>query len=437
MPGLRAFSTSLLALVAVAPGAFADFFGPNWFLETDVHIQRLAVTMKVPAIPSNLTGQTLFIWPGIQPGNALDETNGDPAGVGNGVLQPVLTWGLSCAPGTQPDNQWWISAQYVNTYTSNSEFSGCFGGDLMALQPDDLVECTMELENGTVAVWNQTCVNQSNDESVSFQFDLDGQLQSWGELIVETTNEISLTNWDFPAFFYNLEFTTDNVMAEYTCIIPESDPGYVSKDSALSADGLTCTLGGIGVFNPSVLGVTWTGPSWYLAEGTHITKLATTMKVPAIPANDLDGQTLFIWPGIQPGNALNEANGDPAGVGNGVLQPVLTYGPSCVPGDHPEDQWYISGVYVGVNGDYNGCFGGDVMEVDPEDLVACTMQLKDGTASTWDQTCVNLSNNNQTLSRRISAASCRAGASSSSRTPPTSPRQTGPSLYVFLLVSSP
>lgn len=251
MPGLRAFSTSLLALVAVAPGAFADFFGPNWFLETDVHIQRLAVTMKVPAIPSNLTGQTLFIWPGIQPGNALDETNGDPAGVGNGVLQPVLTWGLSCAPGTQPDNQWWISAQYVNTYTSNSEFSGCFGGDLMALQPDDLVECTMELENGTVAVWNQTCVNQSNDESVSFQFDLDGQLQSWGELIVETTNEISLTNWDFPAFFYNLEFTTDNVMAEYTCIIPESDPGYVSKDSALSADGLTCTLGGIGVFNPS------------------------------------------------------------------------------------------------------------------------------------------------------------------------------------------
>ena len=68
------------------------------------------------------------------------------------------------------------------------------------------------------------------------------------------------------------------------------------------------------------------------------------MKVPAIPANDLDGQTLFIWPGIQPGNALNEANGDPAGVGNGVsmpghaneyvltcnqvLQPVLTYGPS-------------------------------------------------------------------------------------------------------------
>ena len=70
------------------------------------------------------------------------------------------------------------------------------------------------------------------------------------------------------------------------------------------------------------------------------------MKVPAIPANDLDGQTLFIWPGIQPGNALNEANGDPAGVGNGVsvpghaneyvliynqvLQPVLTYGPSYV-----------------------------------------------------------------------------------------------------------
>ena len=38
------------------------------------------------------------------------------------------------------------------------------------------------------------------------------------------------------------------------------------------------------------------------------------------------------------------------------------------------------------------------MQVAPEDLVACTMELKQGTASTWDQTCINLSNNNQTVS---------------------------------------
>ena len=42
------------------------------------------------------------------------------------------------------------------------------------------------------------------------------------------------------------------------------------------------------------------------------------MKGPAIPPNDLDGQTLFVWPGIQPGNALQEDGGDPAAVGNGV-----------------------------------------------------------------------------------------------------------------------
>ena len=41
--------------------------------------------MKVPAVPEKLAGETLFIWPGIQPGNALSEANGDPAGVDNGV----------------------------------------------------------------------------------------------------------------------------------------------------------------------------------------------------------------------------------------------------------------------------------------------------------------------------------------------------------------
>ncbi|KAL1744684.1 hypothetical protein HDZ31DRAFT_38128 [Schizophyllum fasciatum] len=428
MSGLRTLSSLLLALGACAPGALADFFGPNWFQQPGVHVQRLVVTMKVPAIPEKLAGETLFIWPGIQPGNALEEANGDPANVGNGVLQPVLTWGPSCAPGTQPDNQWWISGQYVNTNTAQSQFSGCFGGDIMAVQPDDLVECTMELANGTVSTWDQTCVNHSNGNSVSFQFDLAGQLQGWTEIIVETTSESSQAKWDFPAFFYNLEFSTDQAMAQDICVLPESGENYVSKKGALSSDGLTCTLGGVAVFNPAlptfalaaaiavfpgVLATTWTGPGFFLPEGTHIKKLATTMKVPAIPSNDLDGQTLFIWPGIQPGNALSEPNGDPAGVGNGVLQPVLTYGPSCVPGDHPEDQWYISGVYVGGGGnpDYDGCFGGDVMEVDPEDLVTCTMELKDGTVSTWDQTCVNLSKNNQTLSRRTLAASCKAGAS--------------------------
>ncbi|KAI5830024.1 hypothetical protein K523DRAFT_240773 [Schizophyllum commune Tattone D] len=414
MSGLRSLSSLVLALAACAPGAMADFFGPNWFQQQGVHVNRLVVTMKVPAVPQKLAGETLFIWPGIQPGNALSEANGDPAGVDNGVLQPVLTWGPSCAPGTQPSDQWWISGQYVNTNTQNSKFAGCFGGDIMALQPDDLVECTMELTNGSTSTWDQTCVNQSNGESVSFQFDLAGQLQGWTELIVETTTASSQQKWDFPAYFYNMEFTTDVPMSQDICVIPESGENYVSQGGALSSDGLTCTLASAAVFNPAfVLATTWTGPGFFLPEGTHIKKLTTTMKVPAIPANDLDGQTLFIWPGIQPGNALNEANGDPAGVGNGVLQPVLTYGPSCVPGDHPEDQWYISGVYVGggANPDYDGCFGGDVMEVDPEDLVTCIMELKDGTVSTWDQTCINLSNNNQTRSRRTSAASCRAGAS--------------------------
>ena len=34
------------------------------------------------------------------------------------------------------------------------------------------------------------------------------------------------------------------------CVLPETDKAYKSKNSALSEDGLTCTLGGIAIFNP-------------------------------------------------------------------------------------------------------------------------------------------------------------------------------------------
>ena len=56
---------------------------------------RLQTKLTVPTKPPP-TG-TVFLWPGVQP------LRGGPnfAPVNNGVLQPVLTWGSSCAPAAR------------------------------------------------------------------------------------------------------------------------------------------------------------------------------------------------------------------------------------------------------------------------------------------------------------------------------------------------
>jgi len=94
---------------------------------------------------------TLFFWPGLQ------------SSVSPGVLQPVLTYGPSCAPNPTKisDNQWWISGQYVTNV--------CKGGPRMALKAGNMVTVTMEYDdsNGT---WTQTC--ESNGNNVSFKIPL-------------------------------------------------------------------------------------------------------------------------------------------------------------------------------------------------------------------------------------------------------------------------
>ena len=91
---------------------------------------------------------------------------------------------------------------------------------------------------------------------------------------------------------------------------------------------------------------------------------------------------MFLWPGLQP----NGANFQP--IDNGVLQPVLTWGPACAPGKQPRaySTWWISGQYVNTNGKqpgYTDCHGGPIMSVDVGDVLIIDMAL-DGTI--WTQT---------------------------------------------------
>jgi hypothetical protein len=134
-----------------------------------VEIVSVSTTMKVPSKPSPSRG-TLFLWPGLQP-LQMDMT------VGYGVLQPVLAWGSSCAPGAPSTfDSWWISGQYVGTTPGSWTNITCEGGDVMKVDVGDELDITMTL---TGTVWTEVITNKSNGKSVNFMRDLKGQKEQW------------------------------------------------------------------------------------------------------------------------------------------------------------------------------------------------------------------------------------------------------------------
>jgi hypothetical protein len=154
-------------------------------------VLSLSTTLTVPSKPIQNTG-TLFLWPGLQPGGA----NYDP--IDNGVLQPVLTWGPTCAP-TSPNSSyasWWISGQYVNTYGSDPGYTGCLGGTGMNVQVGDALQIVMSL-SGTV--WHQVVTDPGSQKSVSYDLDMLGQAQNYAEFVIEQYTQNPATDVVFTA----------------------------------------------------------------------------------------------------------------------------------------------------------------------------------------------------------------------------------------------
>jgi len=109
------------------------------------------------------------------------------------------------------------------------------------------------------------------------------------------------------------------------------------------------------------------------------TRLRTTMVVGAKPAKS---GTVFVWPGFQPLRA--GMNFTP--IGNGVLQPVLGWGPACAPGGLRDySSWWISAMYVNTNTrepGYGGCYGSKILRVEPRDVLDVDIELE---GKTWVQ----------------------------------------------------
>ena len=146
---------------------------------TQNQIVRLQTTMVVPPKPTVASG-TVFLWPGLEP--LQGDKNYQPIGLG--VLQPVLTWGGTCAPNAPANSyaDWWISAQYVNVYDSYMGHTGCLGGDGMTVSVGDELDIDMALV-GTV--WKQSVHDRQSGHAVTYDIDMLGQAQGWALFQIE------------------------------------------------------------------------------------------------------------------------------------------------------------------------------------------------------------------------------------------------------------
>jgi hypothetical protein len=199
------------------------------YLARGNQILSLKTTMLVPKKPTAM--QTLFIWPGLQ-------CNGgkDPARIGNGILQPVLTWGGSCAP-KRPSSvyaDWWMSGMYVNVSTSAAGPTGCAGGDYMSTAVGDQLQIDMSVK-GTA--WTQTILDLQTMKKVDFTIDLKGQDQNWATWAIEVPRGETIVPADEQVF-------TDNVLTfaapVTSCQPSQHGPMDYFSTPILSTDKLNC-----------------------------------------------------------------------------------------------------------------------------------------------------------------------------------------------------
>jgi hypothetical protein len=191
-------------------------------------IVRLQTTLFVPLEPPH--SGTLFLWPGLQPGGA----NFEP--IDNGVLQPVLTWGSSCAPGKQPRtySTWWISGQYVNTNGNEPGYTDCNGGPIMSVAVGDALLIDMVLA-GTE--WTQTVTDEQSGESVSYTIDMRDQAQNYAYFVIEEYSSAPVSE----VIFTDTTLTFGTADAGDCKLAARGQTDYVSVPVA-SSDGLTCLI---------------------------------------------------------------------------------------------------------------------------------------------------------------------------------------------------
>ncbi|HEY5961802.1 MAG TPA: hypothetical protein VIV60_34825 [Polyangiaceae bacterium] len=209
-------------------GTISGYGTVSFWAKTPHDIVRLHTTMVVPPKPP--ASGTLFLWPGIQPFGA----NFDP--IDNGVLQPVLTWGPTCAPTTKPRSYstWWISGQYVNTNGSEPGYTGCASGPALSVEVCDTLDIDIAL-SGTV--WRQTVIDERTDQTVTYDIDLQNQSQNLAYFVIEEYSSTPVSE----VIFTDTTLTFNSPDAADCKVYMRGQTDFVSTPTA-SSDGLSCTI---------------------------------------------------------------------------------------------------------------------------------------------------------------------------------------------------
>ncbi len=212
---------------------YADFYlpPPNQI----VGLQTSMTVPPLPPVPAN-GAAALFLWPGLQPAAGSAKLLPQP-----GVLQPVLTWGQSCAPVQQPPafSSWWISAEYYSP-------AGCQSGDAMMVEPGDVLLIRLALDPSS-GDWTETVTDARSGGSVQFVINLLGESQNWIDFAIES--------WFGAAMSTPLEFTDTTITFQSPdeggwCSSAQGEQNaYAMTPPTAQAGGTQCTIARI-VLNP-------------------------------------------------------------------------------------------------------------------------------------------------------------------------------------------
>lgn len=210
-------------------------------------IVGLQTVLTVPPEPPTPTtpGAALFLWPGLGP--ATNSANFLP--INDGVLQPVLSWGPSCAPTAQPSpfTAWWISAQYVNTFGDDPGYTGCFSGNSIYVNPGDALLINMTLDTAS-GIWTQSVADPTTSQGITFDFNLQAQGQNWAYFAMEEWYDATIST---PVTFTNTVITFQSPDSAGWCSTSQgADNAYIMTPPTPQNSGTQCFISSIVVTQP-------------------------------------------------------------------------------------------------------------------------------------------------------------------------------------------
>jgi hypothetical protein len=223
-------------------GYQADFYvaPPNQL----VGLQTTLTVPPLPPVPSG-SGAALFLWPGLGP--ATNSANFNP--INDGVLQPVLSWGNSCAPTPQPAafSSWWISGQYVNTFGMDPGYTGCFSGDSLLVNPGDALLINMAL-NSSTGIWIESVTDANTNQSINFSITMQSQGQNWAYFAMEFWYGAVIHT---PVLFSNTTLTFQSADTQDWCSNSQgANSAYTFTPPAPQNSSMQCFLTSVALAQP-------------------------------------------------------------------------------------------------------------------------------------------------------------------------------------------